>query len=89
MLIEFHETDQFFGPMEGEDCAAASVGFFAIGKSTFNSGGFVSKWEWDFPPRQQLRQTQRILRRLLGNAHESEAFWLCFNASNGSCVSIQ
>ncbi|MGV2334451.1 MAG UNVERIFIED_CONTAM: hypothetical protein LVR18_10175 [Planctomycetaceae bacterium] len=89
LLVEFDDPNQFFGPMEGEDCPAASVWFPAICESAFRSGRFVGERQRHFPRGEQFGQSDGVLCGLFGNACQSKTFRLRLDNSNRSGVGVE
>ena len=89
LAVERCHSDQFLGPMEGEDFPAAGIGIETVGETGFGAGGFVGERQRQVVMRQVGRQARRVLGRLHLDAGERMVFGLGFDDADGLGVGVE
>ena len=89
LAVERCQSDQFFGPMEGEDFPAAGIGVETVGETGFGAGGLVGERQRQMVMRQSVGQARRVLGRLQLDAGERVVFGLGFDDADGLGIGVE
>jgi hypothetical protein len=87
--VGFKPGGERFGAVEGEDGAAASVGFEKVREARLDSGGLVAEWERATGGGEVLRESLAVFAGLDFDFDEGNSLLLRFDYSSGVPVDVE